>query len=64
MKNNIMSLLEEKGMSQTELAKQVGVSRWYMNKIINGKVHLGKALASRIAYELDCSIQDIFSKTN
>lgn len=64
MKNNILSIRESKGISQVELGEQANISRWYMNKIENNKVHLGLVLASRIAYVLECSVQEIFFTMN
>lgn len=60
MSNNILDLRERKGVSQAELARQLTVSRSWMNKIENGKVPLGYAMASRIARVLECNVQDIF----
>lgn len=40
---DIKRILEEKGISQSELARRTGYNRTYLNKVINGKVDLTEA---------------------
>jgi putative transcriptional regulator len=48
-----------KGLSQTELADRLQISKTYLSKIENGKSSLSLKLAARIAKALDCNLKDI-----
>lgn len=48
-----------KGLTQTELAKKLGIDRSYLSQIENGKQPSLKLL-ERIAEELDRSLKDFF----
>lgn len=60
MKNNIALIREEKGISQANLAKMVGVSEDWMKRVEQGKRRTGTKLLEKIASQLNVSMKDIF----
>ncbi len=50
----------EKNLSQTELAKNIGVSRQTINMIENGSYNPTIELCIRICKELDVTLNDLF----
>ncbi|WP_034757685.1 helix-turn-helix transcriptional regulator [Rossellomorea vietnamensis] len=60
MVNKIAELRAKTGMSQKDLAKELKISHWYLNKIERGKVDPGVKLAVRIARALDTTLNDLF----
>jgi putative transcriptional regulator len=60
MSEKVMVYRRRKGMTQQELADKVGVSRFHINKIENGKSKMSVGLALRIAKTLDVTLNDIF----
>lgn len=50
----------EKGISQTELAKMIGVSRQTINMIENGDYNPTVALCLKICKALDKTLDDLF----
>jgi putative transcriptional regulator len=60
MKNRLRVLRAEKGLSQAELAKKVGVSRNSINAVENGKFDPSLPLAFRIVEVFELKIEDVF----
>jgi putative transcriptional regulator len=60
MKNRIRVLRAEKGWSQAELAKKVGVSRNSINAVENSKFDPSLPLAFRIVEVFELKIEDVF----
>lgn len=60
MTNKIKELRKEKNLTQVELARRIGVSRSYINRIERGTRRANISIAVRIAKELDCKVEDIF----
>jgi putative transcriptional regulator len=60
LENNIKAKRDELGITQTELAKRLQISRHHMNKIERGEKNISIKLAARIANHLNCRISDIF----
>ena len=52
-------LMYGKGISQTELADQIGIQRTQLNNYINGKTSPSFYIVDRIAKALHCSIEDL-----
>jgi len=48
-------------MTQAELARRVGVTRKSINSIENGHYVPSTELALKMARELDCMVEDLFS---
>jgi DNA-binding XRE family transcriptional regulator len=61
--NNIQKMLPFSGMNQGELADKVGVSRVMMSKYIRGKSVPNVIIARKIAWALDCDINELFDDT-
>lgn len=61
MKNTLSELRDQKGWTQGELAKQLGVSRQSVNAIETGKYDPSLPLAFKIAALFDQTIEDIFT---
>lgn len=57
--NNLVDILEEKGMSQRQLAKDSGVSAAMISDYINGIRMPGLAAAINIAYALDMDVGEL-----
>lgn len=54
----IAEILKEKGITQTDLAKRIGISRVGLSKAINGNTTI--ATLRKIADALDVSIVELF----
>lgn len=61
MKNNLISLRGERGLTQADLADALNVSRQTVNAIETGRYDPGLPLAFAIARLFKCRIEDIFS---
>ncbi|EIT85956.1 helix-turn-helix domain-containing protein [Fictibacillus macauensis ZFHKF-1] len=53
-------IMKEKGVTQTELAKRLGIDRSHLSKVVNGTTSPSFALMARIADELNVSLRDFF----
>lgn len=65
MSNNLKQLREAKGISQTDFAKMLGISRYHLNKVESDSKtnkNLTARLALRAAHILGVSLDDIFLK--
>ncbi len=58
---NLKAARKTKGLSQSELALRVGVKRQAIYDMETGKYVPNTALALRMAKELDCRVEDLFS---
>jgi putative transcriptional regulator len=58
--NNIGRIINEKNMTQGDLAEMIGVKREYLNRIINRKITPSMPLDMRIADALGVSTEDLF----
>lgn len=56
----LLERLNEKGMSQAEFAKRMGVSRQYVNKLIKGRTKMSLEFALNAANILGCRITDFY----
>jgi transcriptional regulator with XRE-family HTH domain len=56
----LRTIRKKNGLTQAELARRVGVSRSYINKIENGEAKPSLTLLERIASILGVSIKDFF----
>ncbi len=56
----LLERLNEKGMSQAEFAKRMGVSRQYVNKLIKGHTKMSLEFALNAANILGCRITDFY----
>lgn len=60
LKNNLAAVRKEKGLSQAELAKMVGVSRNTISSIETGQFNPTAKLALIMCVALDKKFEDIF----
>lgn len=60
LKNNLKSARAEKGISQSELAKMVGVSRQTVSSIETGQFNPTAKLALILCIALDKRFEDLF----
>lgn len=60
MKNRLEALRKNCGMSQEELAQDLGVSRQTMGSLENGRYNPSIVLAFKTAHYFDRTIEDIF----
>ncbi|OIB04847.1 hypothetical protein AK95_14625 [Paenibacillus sp. LC231] len=56
----LLERLNEKGYTQSEFAKRMGVSRQYVSKIINGERKMSLEFAINAANILGCRITDLY----
>ncbi len=49
----ISDVLEERGLTQKELAQRAGVSEAFLSDVIHGKKDISKSLAMGLEYALD-----------
>ncbi len=64
MKNRLRELRGDRGWSQSDLAKQLNVSRQTVNAIETEKYDPSLPLAFRLARLFELKIEDIFDSTN
>ncbi len=55
----ISEILKSKGMTQTDLAEKIGISRVGLSKAINGNTTI--ATLSKIASALDVTVPELFA---
>lgn len=60
LKNNLKEIRKEKGLSQAELAKMVGVSRNTISSIETGQFNPTAKLALILCIALDKKFEDMF----
>lgn len=60
LKNNLAAIRKEKGLSQSELAKMVGVSRNTISSIETGQFNPTAKLALILCVALDKKFEEIF----
>ncbi len=60
LKNNLAAIRKEKGLSQAELAKIVGVSRNTISSIETGQFNPTAKLALILCVALDKKFEDLF----
>lgn len=58
----IMNLREEKGLSQSELAEKLGISRSHMNKLENGTLQISLVYLKQIVEILGMSIDELLKE--
>lgn len=56
----LLERLNEKGMTQAEFAKRMGVSRQYVGKLIDGSRKMSLEFAFNAAQILGCRITDLY----
>ena len=59
---NILSELEEKGLSQSQLAEKIGVSRQVLQKIVKGKKAINALEVTKIAEVLGVSVESLMAQ--
>lgn len=57
--SNLKVMLRGYGMTQTELAKETGLTEATISRYISGQTMPSAASLFNIAYALDCSLDDI-----
>jgi transcriptional regulator with XRE-family HTH domain len=60
-RRNVPRLLEERGMSQRELAKAIGKSAEHLNAALKGRASISRNLMETIADALGASTQELFT---
>lgn len=61
--NNILKILEEKGLTIADLATITGISRQNINAVVRGKMKPGIDFVLKIAYVLGVSVEELFYLT-
>ncbi len=60
MENRLRELRDEHGVSQRELAEEVGVTRQTINAVERGRYDPSLSLAFKLGEFFDCYAEDIF----
>jgi len=60
VKNRLKEILDERGIKQTWLAEQVGITKQTMSNLIKNRFTTSMDIAFRIAKVLNMEITDIF----
>lgn len=60
LKNNIKAVRTEQGLSQSQLAEMVGVSRNTISSIETGQFNPTAKLALVLCIALDCKFEELF----
>lgn len=61
MENRIRELRELRGLSQADLGARVGLGKWDVSRLENGKTQLKLEMAQRIAEALDVTIAEVLA---
>lgn len=61
-REKLKSFMAEKGLNNTELARQIGVTEKCIRDILNGIKQPSLARASEIADLMECTIDDLVEK--
>jgi|TARA_B110000977_G_C10692089_1_gene343900 putative transcriptional regulator len=61
MKNNLKLYRTKAGFTQEDVSKKIGVSRQTINSIENNRFHPSILLCLKLAHELECKVDDLFS---
>ncbi len=61
MRNRLASLRAERGWTQADLARRIGVSRQSINAIETGKFDPSLPVAFRLARVFDLPIEEVFT---
>ena len=56
----LKSRILAKGLSQIQIARDLGLSDSYISKVVNGWVTPSEDLKERLAHLLDCPVSEIF----
>ncbi len=59
-RSNIKRLLAQKGLTQSELAERLGMSRQQLNRYVQNQRIPNAEITKNIAVELDCEMDDLF----
>lgn len=62
IRRNLLRIMDELRLNQTQLGLRVGVDSKYINKILNKKRAMGKALLERIAKALNIGVQELIKE--
>lgn len=61
-RTRLVEARKKKGFTQEQLANRIGISRAYLTNIEKGKHSPSLYVASKLAIELDESVEDLFFK--
>lgn len=61
MRNRIASILAEKDLTESELARRTGIAQSYLNRIKNSRINPTVATALRICKVLQVRVEEAFS---
>ena len=64
MFNNLGEVLKFSAVTQTELAEKTGLSRGFINRLVQGKVDPTQSVMENIADKLNMKVYDIFFNPN
>ena len=64
VKNRLENILAERGIKQTWLANQVGVTRQTMSNLVKNRYTTSTEIGLKIAYVLNMDFNDIFYLDN
>ena len=59
----VWAFLEERGISQNELARLVGISSGYCSQLMSGSAHPSPQVRERLQRELGLDFDDLFTIT-
>lgn len=63
MQNRLRELREQHGLSQKELATQIGVTRQTINAVEGDRYDPSVELVFKLAQFFECSVEDVFQPT-
>lgn len=61
-RRNVPRILEERGMSQRELAKMIGMTHEHVNAALKGRATLSRSLMDKIADALGATMQELIAE--
>lgn len=63
LSEQIFELMEDKGITEAELARRLGTSRAYVNKVLQGSTNFTIESLVKIGLALDCELKLEFAKS-
>lgn len=63
-RQNVISILERRGLSRTELAKRMGVKQPFVSQLLNGQREPGLRVLERMAHALEVAPSSLLKKNS
>ena len=62
-KKNVREMMHEKGITQQQLAKRLRLSKWHLNRVLNGSKRPSRSMCSNLAGILGVTVEQLWGLT-